>query len=221
MQSLIANGAVLRALAGWNDACYLRGRTSFTRPANIAGKNPMFRPALVVALATVSQLAMAADTGPTTAPAPSSPSPATGANDRITAAIIVRELKALGYSANVDTDDSGDPRVNMSIDGYDWSIYFYDCASGARDDRPCVSYQFYSGYTVQRPVAQDIINKWNTDQRYAKAYTYVQRNGSHSARTEIDVRSAGTGADPGRMFRVYFNIMKDKAVHFRKTVGVR
>lgn len=181
----------------------------------------MFRPALVFAFATVSQLAMAAEPGPTTAPAPSSPPSATAANDRITAAIIVRELKALGHSSDVDTGDSGDPRVNMSIDGYDWSIYFYDCASGARDDRPCASYQFYSGYTVQRPVSQDIINKWNTDQRYAKAYTYVQRNGSDSARIEIDVCSAGTGADPGRTFRTYFNIMKDKAVQFRKTVGVR
>ena len=49
----------------------------------------------------------------------------------------------------------------------------------------------------------------------------VQRNGSHSARIEIDVRSAGTGADPARTFRIYFDIMKDKAAEFRKTVGYR
>jgi hypothetical protein len=107
----------------------------------------------------------------------------------------------------------------MSIDGYDWSIYFYDCAPGARDDRQCASYQFYSGYTLKQPASPDVINKWNTQQRYAKAYTYVQRSGSHSARIEIDVRSADTGADPGRTFRVYFNVMKDKAALFRKTVG--
>ena len=109
----------------------------------------------------------------------------------------------------------------MTIDGYDWSIYFYDCAPGARDDRQCVSYQFYSGYTLKQAVSPDVINKWNTEQRYAKAYTYVQRNGSHSARIEIDVRSAGTGADPARTFRIYFDIMKDKAAEFRKTVGYR
>ena len=180
----------------------------------------MLRLALIVALATLSQFAIAAEPGQTTAPS-SSPSTAKAANDRITAAIIVKELKALGYASTVDTDDSGDPRVNMSIDGYDWSIYFYDCAQGARDDRQCVSYQFYSGYTLKQAASPDIINKWNTDQRYAKAYTYVQRNGSHSARIEIDVRSAGTGADPGRTFRIYFNVMKDKATQFRKTVGYR
>jgi hypothetical protein len=188
----------------------------------------MLRLALTLALA-ISQLATlqpsaAAEPGPT--PSPSSPprlsatAPAAASSDRITAAIIVQELKAMGFLSNVDTDDSGDPRVNMKVDGYDWSIYFYDCAPGARDDRQCTSYQFYSGYTMPKPVAADVINKWNTEQRYAKAYTYVQRNGSHSARIEIDVRSAGTGADPGRTFRIYFNTMKDKATVFRKTVGV-
>lgn len=188
----------------------------------------MFRLTPIVAVAVVSGLAMAqpataAEPGQTPTPSPSTPpssSPTTG-SDRITAAVIVKELEALGYSSTVDIDDSGDPRVNATIDGYDWSIYFYECASGARDDRQCVSYQFYSGYTLSSAVAPDVINKWNTQQRYAKAYTYVQRNGSHSARIEIDVRSAGTGADPGRTFRIYFNIMKDKAALFRKTVGVR
>jgi hypothetical protein len=188
----------------------------------------MFQLTLIVALAAASALtlsspASAAEPGQASPPSPSAPppsSPATG-SDRITAAIIVKELRALGYSSKVDIDDSGDPRVNMTIDGYDWSVYFYECASGARDDRQCVSYQFYSGYTLSRAVAADLINKWNTQQRYAKAYTYMQRNGSHSARIEIDVHSAGTGADPAQTFRVYFNIMKEKAAQFRKTVGVR
>jgi hypothetical protein len=197
------------------------------QPANFAGKNPMPRLALILALTTVSQfatfqLAPAAEPGPTPGPSSSpSSSPTTTAGDRIAAGIIVKELQALGYVSNVDTDDSGDPRVNMKIDGHDWSIYFYDCASGDRDSRQCTSYQFYSGYTTPQAVSADVINKWNTEQRYAKAYTYIQRNGSHSARIEIDVRSAGTGANPGQTFRIYFNTMKDKAALFRKTVGVQ
>jgi len=182
----------------------------------------MLRLALIFALATLSQFAIAAEPGQSTSPPPSSTAPAaSGGSDRITAAIIVRELQSMGYSSNVDTDSSGDPRVNMTIDGYDWSIYFYDCAPGPRDDQKCISYQFYSGYTLREAASPDLINKWNTEQRYAKAYTYVQRNGSHSARIEIDVRSDGTGADPGRTFRAYFNIMRDKATLFRKTIGFR
>lgn len=188
----------------------------------------MLRLARIIALATVSHFAAvhaasAAEPGPTpSSPSPSPSSRPTSSGDRITAAVISRELQAMGYLSNVDTDDSGDPRVNTKIEGYDWSIYFYDCAAGAaRDDRPCTSYQFYSGYTMKQPVSPDVINKWNTEQRYAKAYTYVQRNGSHSARIEIDVRSAGTGADPGQTFRIYFNTMKDKAKLFRETIGFR
>jgi hypothetical protein len=186
----------------------------------------MFRLALTIVLATCSGLALAAEPGQTPSPSPA-PTPSassaseSASNDRITAAIIVKELKTLGHAPTVDTDDSGDPRVNVSIDGFDWSIYFYDCAPGARDERQCNSYQFYSGYTLKQAIALDVINKWNTDRRYAKAYAYRQRNGSHSARIEIDVRSAGTGADPARTFRVYFNIMKDRAPEFRKVVGYR
>jgi hypothetical protein len=182
----------------------------------------MLRLALAFVLTSWSGLALAAEPGPTPTPSAPAPSPtASTSNDRITAAIIVKELKTLGYGSTVDIDDSGDPRVNMSIDGFDWSIYFYDCAPGARDDRQCNSYQFYSGYTLKQSVSPDVINKWNTERRYAKAYTTVQRNGSHSARIEIDVRSAGTGADPARTFRIYFNIMKDRAAEFRKVVDYR
>ncbi|MBX9774402.1 MAG: YbjN domain-containing protein [Xanthobacteraceae bacterium] len=181
----------------------------------------MYRLALIFALATWSGSALAAEPGQTPPPSPAPSSSAPASSDRITAAIIVKELKALGYAPTVDIDDSGDPRVNMAIDGFDWSIYFYDCAPGARDDRQCNSYQFYSGYTLKQAISPEVINRWNTDRRYAKAYTYLQRNGSHSARIEIDVRSAGTGADPARTFRVYFNIMKDRADEFRKAVGYR
>ena len=141
-------------------------------------------------------------------------------SDRITAAIIVKELKTMGYQSTVDTDSSGDPRINMMIDGYNWSIYFYDCAPGARDDRQCVSYQFYSGYVTAKPVPLETLNTWNAEERYARAYHYTTSDKRPSARIEIDVRTAGTGADPAQTFRIHFNIMKDRAIRFRKAIGV-
>ena len=140
-------------------------------------------------------------------------------SDRITAAIIVKELKAMGYQSKVDTDSSGDPRVNMMVYGYNWSIYFYDCASGARDERQCISFQFYSGYVTAKPVPFETLNKWNAEERYSKAYHSTTGDKKPSARIEIDVRTAGTGADPAQTFRIYFNIMKDRAIRFRKAIG--
>jgi hypothetical protein len=101
-------------------------------------------------------------------------------SDRITAAIIVKELKAMGYQPKVDTDASGDPRVNTMVDGYNWLIYFYDCAPGARDDRQCISYQFYSGYVTAKPVPLETLNKWNAEERYAKAYHYTRVTSSRA-----------------------------------------
>ena len=77
----------------------------------------------------------------------------------------------------------------------------------------------YSGYNVRNGFPLDAINKWNTEKRYAKAYTYVQRDKTNNARIEIDVRIADTGADPARTFRAYFTKMKSAAEGFRKAIG--
>jgi hypothetical protein len=140
---------------------------------------------------------------------------------RISAGLVADELRDLGYSAKIDQDESGDPRVNTKVDGYDWSVYFYDCGSGLLDARTCVSFQFYSGYTVAKTFPQQTVNKWNTEKRYAKAYTYVQRDGTNNARIEIDVLMEGTLADPKQTFRAYFTKMKNSAEGFRKAIGLK
>lgn len=141
-------------------------------------------------------------------------------SDRITAAIVVKELKSLGFQPEVTTDDSDDPLVNFMVDGYRWSVYFFDCAKGERDSRQCSSYQFYTGYIPKTPASIDAINRWNTDERYTRAYAYVGKDQRVAARLELDVRAAGTGANASQTFRLYFNIMKDKAIRFRKLIGM-
>jgi hypothetical protein len=141
--------------------------------------------------------------------------------NRISAGLVADELRDLGYSAKIDQDESGDPRVNTKVDGYDWSVYFYDCNSGALEARTCVSFQFYSGYNVAKSFPQQTINKWNTEKRYAKAYTYVQRDGTNNARIEVDVLMEGTQADPKQTFRAYFTKMKNAAEAFRKAIGFK
>jgi hypothetical protein len=140
------------------------------------------------------------------------------ADDGVSAGLIASEIRALGYAAKIDKDDSGDPRVNTAVDGYDWAVYFYNCGSGALEERTCRSFQFYSGYSTRKAVPLQTINKWNTEIRYAKAYNYMQRNGPNS-RIEIDVQIAGTSADAAQSFRTYFDIMKSRAADFRKRIG--
>jgi hypothetical protein len=145
--------------------------------------------------------------------------------DRITAGIIANELRDLGYSAKIDADDSGDPRVNTAVDGHKWQVYFYDCSDGELEERRCDSFQFFADNSMRSPVPAALINKWNKEYRYAKAYLQqgnepgcpAQR--SCAARIEIDVLTAGTGADPARTFRAYFEVMRRRAAGFRKYIN--
>ena len=71
----------------------------------------------------------------------------------ITAGIISREVKNLGYPASTDADESGDPRVNTTVDAHSWQIYFYDCdKSGPLSDRHCLSFQFFTDNSMPHPV---------------------------------------------------------------------
>jgi Putative bacterial sensory transduction regulator len=140
-------------------------------------------------------------------------------SDRISAALVARELKAMGYTANVNKDESGDPRVKTAVDGFSWDIFFYDCGPGALEERGCDSFQFFSGYKVPDGFPLQTINKWNTEKRYAKAYTHVLRDRSNNARIEVDVLIKGTLGDPAKIFRAYFGKMKNGASSFREFIG--
>jgi hypothetical protein len=144
---------------------------------------------------------------------------AASAQDRITAQMVADELDGMGYSFSIDQDESGDPRVNTTVDGYRWSVYFYDCASGDLADRPCVSFQFYSGYQVPKSFQLETLNKWNTEKRYAKAYLSDQKGQDAYARLEIDVVIEGTQSDPRQAFRAYFERMKNAAEAFRTAIN--
>jgi hypothetical protein len=137
----------------------------------------------------------------------------------ISASVVASQLQALGYAAKIDSDKSGDPRVKATVDGFSWDIFFYDCGSGALEQRGCASFQFYTGYTVPNDFSLQTINKWNTDKRFAKAYSYVKHDGKNDARIEVDVLIAGTLADPAKTFRAYFLKMKTAAENFRKAIG--
>ena len=88
----------------------------------------------------------------------------------------------------------------------------------ARDERQCLSYQFYSGYLTKTPVSLEALNTWNSDERYTRVYSYVGSDKRQAARLELDVRTGG--GDPAQTFRIYFVIMKDKAIRFRKAIGL-
>ena len=152
------------------------------------------------------------------APAPNEAAPGTTA-DRITAAVAARELRAMNYTVEVATDTRGDPRLTTTVDGFKWAVFFYGCdKDGTLEERRCTSLQFFSGYTMNSPVSALTMNKWNAENRYTRSYTGTT-DGRSAARISMDVMFSGTGADPARMFRAYFSMMKHQTAEFRKLIN--
>jgi hypothetical protein len=144
-------------------------------------------------------------------------------SEHISAGTAMRALRDMGYSADLDKDEEGDPRVSTSVDGHKWMVYFYDCSDDKLELRQCNSFQFFADNSMPKPVSPQVINKWNKEFRYARAYIQQgnqpgcpdSRRGC-AARIEIDALVAGTGADGDQAFRAYFGVMKRRADGFRK-----
>src|SRR5690606_21764699 len=74
---------------------------------------------------------------------------------------------ASGYgSAELQTDEAGDPQIMGRMDGQRYAVTFYDCEVGAN----CTSLQLSAVWVVDGAVTPEAINEWNRTKRFGKAY---------------------------------------------------
>ena len=76
--------------------------------------------------------------------------------------------------------DRGMPRVITNVDGSRWVIFFYGCEAGDVEQRACISLQYFVGYNMRAPVSAVTMHKWNTENRYARAYSASMRDKASS-----------------------------------------
>jgi hypothetical protein len=79
---------------------------------------------------------------------------------------IVSIIQALGFQAQLDKDNVGDPLIRSSSSGVDFSIYFYGCTKNKR----CTSLQFIAGYNLAKGTTLEVLDEWNEKKRFASAY---------------------------------------------------
>lgn len=92
---------------------------------------------------------------------------------------ILEVAKGFG-SAELGTDDVGDPNIIGRINGTKYGIYFYGCSNG----RDCTALQFSAGWSgVETNLTE--INAWNRDNRLAKAF--LDNDGD--PRLEMDINA--------------------------------
>jgi hypothetical protein len=79
---------------------------------------------------------------------------------------LVSIIQALGFQAQIDKDNVGDPLIRSSSSGVDFSIYFYGCTKNKR----CQSLQFIAGYNLTDGTTLAVLDEWNEEKRFASAY---------------------------------------------------
>lgn len=84
-----------------------------------------------------------------------------------------------GMPARLGRDSVDDPMITVRHNGSEYTIFFYGCTGGT----DCDSVQFYSYYDTGNSISIDMMNDWNTDHRYSRAYV----DGSGTTKLEYDV----------------------------------
>jgi Putative bacterial sensory transduction regulator len=79
---------------------------------------------------------------------------------------VVSVIQALGYRAALSTDAAGDPLIESSAGGAEFSIYFYGCDAGAS----CRFLLFKVGYDTPEPVSANLVNEWNAQALFGRAF---------------------------------------------------
>lgn len=75
-------------------------------------------------------------------------------------------LQSFGYRAELGKDNGGDPKIASSSGGASYSIFFYGCTNG----KNCDSIGFSAAFDLDKGSTKDLMNKWNQEKRYTKAY---------------------------------------------------
>ena len=81
-------------------------------------------------------------------------------------AALAEVLRAMGYRAELTTDDQGDPKIVSATGGSNFRIYFYGCTANVN----CTSIQFAAGFDLTNGSTLEVMNAWNTAKRYSQAY---------------------------------------------------
>ncbi len=97
-----------------------------------------------------------------TGPAPATAQTLVDATQVDSIAAIAREYG----EALVEKDNTGDPMISGQIARTNYIVFFYGCTEGA----DCTTIQFMSSYTNTDGVDAGVINTWNRDKRFGKAY---------------------------------------------------
>lgn len=114
----------------------------------------MLRYTLALAVALVAGAAQAADNEPC----------GTGLICANAPQTIVDAMQKAGYKAVLGKDRAGDPMIESAANGYNFSIFFYECV----DNKACGSLQFLAHFEASDEHTPAYANLWNRTKRFSQ-----------------------------------------------------
>jgi hypothetical protein len=93
-------------------------------------------------------------------------------------------LQGWGFRAELSADEEGNPLIGSSINGVNYSVFFYGC--DARQPRRCDSIGFSAGFDLNEPLTHDYMNEWNRYNRFGKAYVDDEGNAYLAMNINVD-----------------------------------
>jgi len=75
---------------------------------------------------------------------------------------VVAAMKKAGWKADFGTDGVGDPKIESTLLGYNFTVLFYGC----EDHKQCDSLQFYIGFEDDGKNTPALANNWNKNKRF-------------------------------------------------------
>lgn len=101
---------------------------------------------------------------------------------------VVSAMQGAGYTAKLGVDKVGDPKIDSSVSGSRFTVFFYNCTA----NKACATIQFHSGYDITTPVPLERINEWNRSQRFGRAY--LDKEGDPVIEMDLDLDDGGLSA---------------------------
>ena len=125
---------------------------------------------------------------------------------------LVAAMQAAGYEAVLGIDRIGDPKIDSSVSGSRFVVFFYNCT----DNRECATIQFHSAYDVPSAITLDRINAWNSSQRFGRAY--LDREGDPVLEMDVDLDDGGIST---ALFIDNLQFWETVLVNFERHIGWR
>lgn len=122
---------------------------------------------------------------------------------------IATALQGAGYKASPGKRDNGDPYIASAANGASFTIEFYGCEG----EKACSSLQFYAWYKKEPFFSETLVNDWNKQKRFLKAY--IDNDGDLG--TTMDVSTLGPmGAENFEDVIDWWTVMSAELVSFLK-----